>query len=352
MDQEKNLSAAKSLETLFESSDLHILRNISALNTHKFEKDDETAMPDIEETENKDPAIIAMDVASQVSYLRKLKFQFLEQNAKDKYVKSIVSDIDDAPLVTDEDNKQLRLQNEERKKKLKVSKDRLAQIQGDIRTLAPLVEEDYEKVKTATSKAADLAQKIIDARLALSRLRQLHPYPRLTIQTADQKLADQVTEMQELADQIESVQNQVQTVKHRLKGGALEVESLRVQRAEAEKNVKMARVDEDDGRLVPLYDWFTVSLSLHRSMHGLENMELVSENEIRLQYRIQETKLGDHLVTIILIFVPDSRQLAAAEVAGLEDIGVDPGDVVDAHVQMNDVQGLISAVLARARAGA
>ncbi|EEB86919.1 hypothetical protein MPER_15959, partial [Moniliophthora perniciosa FA553] len=128
-----------------------------------------------------------MDVASQVSYLRKLKFQFLEQNAKDKYVKSIVSDIDDAPLVTDEDNKQLRLQNEERKKKLKLSKDRLAQIQGDIRTLAPLVEEDYEKVKTATSKAANLAQKISDARLALSRLRQLHPHPRLTIQTADQK---------------------------------------------------------------------------------------------------------------------------------------------------------------------
>ncbi|KAK7050913.1 hypothetical protein VNI00_005025 [Paramarasmius palmivorus] len=351
MDQEKNLSAAKSLENLFESSNLYITRNVAALSAHKLEKDDDNAQ-DMENTENKDPAIIAVDVTDQVSYLRKLKFQFLEQNAKDKYVKSIVSDIDDAPLVTDEDNKQLRLMNEERKQKLKQSKDRLSQVQSDIRTLAPLVEEDYQKVKNATSQAAELAQKIIDARLALSRLRQLHPHPRLTIQTADQKLADQVSEMQELADRIENVQNQVQSVKHRLKGGALEVESLRVQRAEAEKNVKMARVDEDDGRLVPLYDWFTVSLALHRSMHGLQNMELASENEIRLQYRVEGTKVGDHLISITLIFIPDSRQLATAEVAGLEEIGVDPGDVVDAHVQMNDVQGLISAVLARARAGA
>ena len=47
--------------------------------------------------------------------------------------------------------------------------------------------------------------------------------------------------------------------------------------------------------------------------------------------------------------MPNSRQLADAEVAGLvEDIG----DVVGAHVQANNVPGLIAAVLARARAGA
>jgi len=73
--------------------------------------------------------------------LRKLKFQYLEQNAKDKYVKSIVSDIDDAPIVTAADNEQLSQINKEKKAKLKAAKDRLAEVQTKIRTLAPTVEE-------------------------------------------------------------------------------------------------------------------------------------------------------------------------------------------------------------------
>ena len=73
--------------------------------------------------------------------MRKLKFQYLEQNAKDKYVKSIVSDIDDAPIVTAADNEQLAQINKEKKAKLKAAKDHLAEVQTNIRTLAPMVEE-------------------------------------------------------------------------------------------------------------------------------------------------------------------------------------------------------------------
>ena len=73
--------------------------------------------------------------------MRKLKFQYLEQNAKDKYVKSIVSDIDDAPIVTAEDNKELLASNVGKKEKLNVAKANLAEIQHNIRTLAPLVEQ-------------------------------------------------------------------------------------------------------------------------------------------------------------------------------------------------------------------
>lgn len=75
------------------------------------------------------------------TYLRKLKFQYLEQNAKDKYVKSIVSDIDDAPIVTAEQNKELAVINQEKKEKLKAAKDKLAEMQSNIRILAPMVEQ-------------------------------------------------------------------------------------------------------------------------------------------------------------------------------------------------------------------
>jgi hypothetical protein len=75
------------------------------------------------------------------SFLRKLKFQYLEQNAKDKYIKTIVSDIDDAPFITAATNEELRVTNELKKEKLKTAKGKLTQKYQDIRTLAPLVEQ-------------------------------------------------------------------------------------------------------------------------------------------------------------------------------------------------------------------
>ena len=191
-----------------------------------------------------------------------------------------MSDIDDAPIVTAEDNKALLASNIEKKEKLNVAKANLAEIQNNIRTLAPLVQQgtlhfiymtifidkgcfsvlDYDRAKQATDRATLLAEKIIDARLTLTRLRKTHPQPRLTIPLADQKLADQVMEMQNLDDEVQSINKQVQGMKELLKTGALEVESLRIERAEAEKTVKAARIDEDDGRLIPLYDWYVLHL--------------------------------------------------------------------------------------------
>lgn len=49
-----------------------------------------------------------------------------------------------------------------------------------------------------------------------------------------------------------------------------------------------------------------------------------------------------------MLFVPNTRRLADAHIEGLR---TEVGDIVDAHVQANDVPGLIAAILARARAG-
>lgn len=114
---------------------------------------------------------------------------------------------------------------------------------------------DYQRVKQATDRAAFLSQKIIDARRSLMLLRQTHPQPRLTIPLADQTLADQVDEMQQLSDKVQAATQRIKVDKAKLKEGTSEVEELRLQAVEAEKAVKMAQVDEDDSRLIPLYEW-------------------------------------------------------------------------------------------------
>ncbi|KAG5727311.1 hypothetical protein E4T56_gene5416, partial [Termitomyces sp. T112] len=237
------------------------------------------------------------------------------------------------------------------KERLKVAKLSLAEMQKDIGVLAPLVESDYNKARETVAEASALAQQILDARLALTRIRKTHPHPRLTIALADQKLVDQVEEMQTLNDELESVNAQVQAVKEQVKRGLLDLEELRVERAEVEKAVKMVRVDEDDARLVPLYSWYTASTNLHRSMVDLQTSHAASENEVRYTYGIDPQVEGElpHRVTITLIFAPDTGKLAAVQTEGLEELGVAVGDVIEAHLQIGDAQGVIAAILGRAR---
>jgi hypothetical protein len=70
--------------------------------------------------------------------MSRLKFQYLEHNAKDKYVKTIVND--EAPMVTADTNADLQATNLVKKDRLKASKSRLSQRHSDIRNAAPLVE--------------------------------------------------------------------------------------------------------------------------------------------------------------------------------------------------------------------
>ncbi|KAM6503745.1 hypothetical protein JOM56_000688 [Amanita muscaria] len=339
-EQEKHLEAASSLQDAFGKANLKLKSNAAEFT-------------DGEETLLKDPVIVASDVAAQLTFLRKLKFQYLEQNAKDKYVKTIVSDIDDAPMVTADDNRELATKNEEKKTRLRDAKAELADVQGNIKTLAPLVEEDYDKVEKQTEKATTLAQKIIDAKLTLTRLRQTHPHPRLTIPMADQKLAEQVEQMQTLHDKVQEISKNAQTIKEGVKEGSLEVEKLRMQRAELEKTVKAIKIDDegdDNRKLKPLYDWFMVTLAIHRLIHGLHQSHAASENELRLTYSVAPSPADKPtLITICLIFAPDTRHLAAVQVAGLEELDLDVGDVIDTHIQTNDVYGLVAAVLSHVR---
>lgn len=98
---------------------------------------------------------------------------------------------------------------------------------------------------------------------------------------------------------------------------------------------------------------YTASLALQRSISNHEESHSTSANELRLTYRIDTSPSSHHSIVIGLIFTPDTqRKLAAANVEGLAELGVEPGDVIDAHVQVNDVHGLVAAILARARAAA
>lgn len=102
----------------------------------------------------------------------------------------------------------------------------------------------------------DLARKILDARLKLTRLRQAYPQPRLTVPSAEAQLDTQVLEMQTLGDKVQTLNEDTDSLKEKVKSGAREVERLRVERGEVEKLVKQSKSEEEDARVMQLYDWY------------------------------------------------------------------------------------------------
>lgn len=93
------------------------------------------------------------------------------------------------------------------------------------------------------------------------------------------------------------------------------------------------------------YARYTAAIALHQSILGLETFHVESENELQLVYRISSTP-EPHDLKVKLLFMPNTRQLADAEVTGIDE---DLAYLVDLHVRSNDAPGLLVAVLARAR---
>jgi len=85
-------------------------------------------------------------------------------------------------------------------------------------------------------------------------------------------------------------------------------------------------------------------------MQGLSSSSCPSQNELHLTYNlshiIQPAK--EDLLTIKLVFLPDTRQLATVDLSGPAVEG-DFRELIDTYLQSNDVHGLISAILARTR---
>ncbi|KAH8107825.1 hypothetical protein BXZ70DRAFT_912812 [Cristinia sonorae] len=349
-DPSASVEAARKLLLQLESAPLNIVKSQAEFDELTAPGDDTSLKLPLTYSEGRlvDPQNVTKDLAAQMAFFHKVKSRYLEQKTKDQYIKIIVSD--DAPDINAQDNEQLQQVNKKKKEELKQAKMRLAETYHNIKTFAPMVEEDYTKAKSRTNEAVELAQQILDAKLQLIRLRQTHPRPRLTVASASAQLDAQDAEMQKLDDTLQELNERIDHVKVKVKDGAREVERLRVERAEVEKQAKIAQDKVEDGRVVGLYDWFTAFLTLHREMFSLESFIAPSENELKLTYSLEPSRptSANRRLTVTLLFVPNTRHLADAQVEGLMS---DVEDVVAAHVQANDVSGLIAALLAIARTG-
>ncbi|GJJ14864.1 hypothetical protein Clacol_009132 [Clathrus columnatus] len=297
-----------------------------------------------------DPQLLEADVASQQSFLKKLKFHYIQQHAKDKYIKTIVSP--DEPDVDADTNKQLEISNEEKKRLLKADKVRLAETYDKIRQRALEVEQGeysdisiYQQASSTTQEAAELTQKILDARLALTRLHAAHPAPRLTLDAAAALADRQQEEMGELDIALNEQKQKAENLKHLIKTRTKELERLKAESSVKEEELKRTQRLEEDNRWPTLNNWYSAAVSLHKSLMSLESFETPTDNELRVTYALPKGRRA----TLQLIFKPGTRQLAEASLLN-SSFKIDIQELVSIHAISNDVPGLLRAVLARLRA--
>jgi chromosome segregation ATPase len=107
----------------------------------------------------------------------------------------------------------------------------------------------------STTESASLTGSILDTRLTLTRLRQIHPSPKLTIPNALAHLDAQSTSLQTLEEQLSSLRRQVATAKERMKAEGRAIENLRAERADVSKAVRELSKGDEDSLLVPMYNW-------------------------------------------------------------------------------------------------
>ncbi|KIY63388.1 hypothetical protein CYLTODRAFT_426134 [Cylindrobasidium torrendii FP15055 ss-10] len=327
---DERLERAKAFKETFNNTKLKIHADIEA-------KREEAKSLDYYDLDFRDPQTISAELSAQVGFLRKLKYQYKEASAKDRYTKIIVSD--EAPLITQQDN--LLLGNEVNAKKLKVkeAKQRLIEEQDALRATVTKIEQDYNAAAASVAKNADLVDKIVDARLKLARLHHQFPPPRLTEAQATDKLAEQDVRMADLADQGAEAEKRVQELTEAVKLGTVKLDSQRMERREAEKRVENQIKDTRWLERVELRgDMFEIDKALFR----LISMEEGSENEIQLKYLLQpwSRELG-----IKLVFEPVSRMLANIEIEGIDDLDLDLSEAIDAHVPKNDLGVAVAVIL-------
>ncbi|KAF7553988.1 hypothetical protein G7Z17_g3238 [Cylindrodendrum hubeiense] len=192
------------------------------------------------------PAGLEADLTHYKELFAKLRFSYVEQVTKEKFIRAIVGD---PPLiVTMQENLDLEKENAAAKSELKALKTEVADMVSELERKGKELSVRYESVQLETTKLQNLPSEIeeLDARIAQLRESQAMPAgsnPNLSLPLA--KTLDLVTkrklEQQELARELESLQAKVPRKRKEADRLQAELQPLETKRQNSTTAAKEAR---------------------------------------------------------------------------------------------------------------
>ncbi|KAI0521644.1 hypothetical protein F5B22DRAFT_545701 [Xylaria bambusicola] len=192
------------------------------------------------------PASLEADLTHYRELFAKLRFSYVEQVTKEKFIRAIVGD---PPLIVNpQENVDLENENLEAKAQLKALKTEVAEMVTELERKAKDLSKKYERVKTETAKLEELPGKLAELESAVAQLREaqasaLDPNPQLNLPLAKtQQLVDaKKRQRDELDRQLEQLQSQVPRKKKELERLNAELQPLETKRQNSMAAAKEAR---------------------------------------------------------------------------------------------------------------
>ncbi|KAF5976956.1 hypothetical protein FCOIX_6820 [Fusarium coicis] len=160
------------------------------------------------------PAGLTADLAHYKELFAKLRFSYVQQVTKEKFIRAIVGD--PPMIVTMEENVELEKENAVAKKQLKELKTEVADMVADLERRGIELSQKYESVQLETAKLREMPAKIEDLEMRIGQLRtELEtpdgsaPSMNLPLAKTQDLVNQRKLEQQELARELESLQAKV-----------------------------------------------------------------------------------------------------------------------------------------------
>ncbi|TRX90958.1 hypothetical protein FHL15_008163 [Xylaria flabelliformis] len=192
------------------------------------------------------PASLEADLTHYRELFAKLRFSYVEQVTKEKFIRAIVGD---PPLiVSPQENVDLEKENLEAKATLKALKTEVADMVTELEKKAMDLSRKYERVKTETARLEELPDKLAELENAVTQLRttqasELDPNPELNLPLAKtlDLVAAKKRQRDELDRQLEQLQSQVPRKKKELERLHAELQPLETKRQNGMAAAKEAK---------------------------------------------------------------------------------------------------------------
>ncbi|KAI0487274.1 hypothetical protein F4859DRAFT_249362 [Xylaria cf. heliscus] len=237
------------LEALVAKQEITILKLSEPISTeiaHLKEQPQRTSDISNSSLDATTPASLEADLTHYRELFAKLRFSYVEQVTKEKFIRAIVGD---PPLiVSPQENVDLEKLNLEAKATLKALKTEVADMVTELENKAKDLSKKYERVKTETTRLEELPNKLAELESAVAELREtqasaLDPNPELNLPLAKTQALVTAKKRQrdDLDRQLEQLQSQVPRKKKELERLHAELHPLETKRQNSMAAAKEAR---------------------------------------------------------------------------------------------------------------
>ncbi|KAF4415982.1 hypothetical protein FACUT_12959 [Fusarium acutatum] len=192
------------------------------------------------------PAGLTADLAHYKELFAKLRFSYIQQVTKEKFIRAIVGD--PPMIVTMEENLELEKENAVAKKQLKELKTEVADMVADLERRGIELSQKYESVQLERAKLREMPTKIEDLEMRIEQLRtELEtpdgsaPSMNLPLGKTQDLVNQRKLEQQELARELESLQAKVPRKRKEAERLRIELQPLENKRQNSATAAREAR---------------------------------------------------------------------------------------------------------------